>query len=600
MADDFKVLSDRLHSLARPNMYIGSVVCEQQSGIIDYKFTTTNVVPGLIKIIEEIIQNSIDESIRTDFKFANKIDVNIGSDLDGTFISVEDNGRGIPQDMIDGKPRAVHAWTSLRAGSNFDDSKRVGVGSNGVGSSLTNIFSTEFKGITSDGKQTITVHCTNNMEHVKYNTVKGGKQGTKVTFYPDMTRFNLLEFDYAHEDVIKDRLTNFAILFPAITFSFNGTQIKFKNLKQIAKNFHEDSVTFSTDNIQMVFAPSGKDEEFRLLSYVNGIYIKNGGAHVDFVMNKVIETLRAHVLKKHKISVLPTQIKQHLLFASWMTGFPSLFFDSQSKERVTNSVAEVSKFLSEIDFDKISKQILGTPAIIDPMIQSILYKKELEERRELAKKQKAATKVRITNHIAATDQNPENRMLLLCEGLSAINSLIKVRNPKTTGGYSLKGKPLNVSGMRAIDIMKNKEIFEILSIIGLEIGKPATDLNYGKIVVFSDRDLDGAHIFGLLLNLFSLWPDLFREKRIYRMLSPLYVCNKGKQKKKFFSKAEFDAFDSTGWEVNYQKGLGSMSEEDYAECVNDAIVELITLDDLQKLDMAFGDDAAKRKEWMMQ
>jgi len=472
---EFKVLTDREHVLVRAQMYVGSVTPESQSGIINYEYTTKVITPALIKIVEEIIQNSIEEHIKSDQKFSTKIDVKIGSDLDGTFVVVEDNGRGIPQDIIDGKPRAVHAWTSLRAGTNFDDSTRIGASANGVGSVLTAIMSTQFIGTTSDGCNGITIRCSENMSNVSYTQYKTTHRGTKVTFYPDLTRFGVMEFDADHISVIEDRLTNWAIQYPTISFSINGTQIKIKNLRQIGKNFHTDSVIFSTNNIQMVFAPSGKDEEFRLLSYVNGIYIKNGGSHIDYVLNKVVEHLRAHIAKKHKINVLPTQIKQHILFASWMTGFKSLFFDSQSKERVTNSVADVAKFFADVDFDKISKQILNTPAIIDPMIQSILYKKELEERRELAKKQKAVSKQRIVNHIVATDPNPENRMLLICEGLSAINSLIKVRNPKTTGGLPIRGKPMNVYGMKPVEIMKNKEISEIMAVIGLEFGKPISE-----------------------------------------------------------------------------------------------------------------------------
>ena len=181
--------------------------------------------------------------------------------------------------------------------------------------------------------------------------------------------------------------------------------------------------------------------------------------------------------------MLPNQIRQHLLFASWIRNFPSPKFDSQAKERITNSTGEISGVLGNLDYEKIAKQILNTPEIIDPMIAAILYKKELADRAALAKKQKGAAKVRVVNHIAATDPNPENRMCLLAEGLSAIGALIKVRNPKTTGGYPLRGKPLNVRGMKPLDIVKNKEMFELMSILGLEIGKPAAELDLYEVVL---------------------------------------------------------------------------------------------------------------------
>ena len=141
--------------------------------------------------------------------------------------------------------------------------------------------------------------------------------------------------------------------------------------------------------------------------------------------------------------------------------------------------------------------------------------------------------------------------------------------------------------MKPIDIMKNKEIVELLSVIGLEIGKPAINLNYGRICVFTDRDLDGEHIFALMLNLFSLWPELFEQGRIFRMISPLYYCTKGKQVKSFYDKESFDAFDSKSWVVEYFKGLGSMPEDVYSDCVNNPQLEMIVADDMNKLEMAF-------------
>lgn len=597
--DDFKVLTDREHVLQRSNVYIGSTTCEPTSGIINYTYQTKNIVPALIKCVEEIFQNSIDEYIRTDGKFAKNISIGIIDTLDGTEVTVSDDGRGIPLDTIENSYRPVLAWTQLRAGSNFDDTKRVGAGTNGMGAALVNIFSKSFVGKTCDGKNLLTLKCSDNMVNISHSITKNSVRGTSVTFIPDLIRFGLLEFDQHHVDIIRDRITNLAILYPGISFTFNSEKIAFKNLKQVAKNFSNYALSYEEDKIGLVFSSSGSEEEFRCLSYINGIYIKNGGTHVDFITNKVIENLREHVKKKHKIEVLPNQIRQHILFASWVSGFPALRFDSQSKERVTNSISEVSAYFNNIDFDKISKHILNTPEIIDPIISAILYKKEMADKLALAKKQKSVSKLRIVNHIAATDPNPENRMLLICEGNSAIGPLISVRDAKKIGGYPLKGKPLNVRGMKHIDIMKTKEIVELLAILGLELGKPATDLNYGKICVFSDRDLDGEHIFGLLLNLFSLWPELFEQKRIYRMLSPLYYCTKGKQTKSFYSKQEFELENMSGWVVEYFKGLGSMPESVYYDCVNNPKLELIIGDDLEKLEMAFGPDANLRKTWMI-
>lgn len=602
--EQFKVLDDRSHVLLRPSMYLGSIQCEPTSGIINYKYQSKQIVPALIKMVEEPLQNAIDEHIRTSGKFAKNISVTITDTLEGPEVTISDDGRGIPTEQINDSFRPVLAWTSLRAGSNFDDSNRVGAGQNGVGVSLTNIFSKQFTGKTCDSVNEMIVRCFNNMEKIEFTHRKcTSPRGTSVKFIPDLARFGLLEFDLDHSEIIEDRIRNLAIMYPTINFTFNSSKISFKNLKQISKNFAEYAVSFETDNISLVFSSSGDQEEFRCLSYVNGIYVKNGGSHVDLILLKVIENLREHVKKKFKIEVLPNQIKQHLLFASWMSGWPALRFDSQSKERVTNSFGEcVAYFNDKIDYDKISKQILNTPEIIDPIISAILHKKELADRLALAKKQKSTAKLRIVNHIAATDPNPENRILYIVEGLSACGAHLSVRNKLTDGGYPLKGKVMNVRGMKPIDIIKNKEISELLSIIGLEFGSPPIDLNYGTIAIFTDADTDGSHIASLLLNLFSNWPDLFKEGRIVIATAPLYSCVKGKDVKIFYTKEEFDKFNSKGYDVSYLKGLGSMSKEMYKQCLASPRFIKVKIEsdaDLDKLEMAFGDDSSKRKDWMM-
>jgi DNA topoisomerase-2 len=599
MTEEFKELNDREHVLLRPGVYIGSCVPEPYTGIINYKVETKTVTPGLLKIISEIIDNATDEYIRTNGAFANKIDVSVEATLSGVQVTVSDNGRGIPQDLVNGKPKPVLAWTALRAGSNFDDSKRVGAGTNGMGSALTNIFSIEFIGTTSDGKNTLEVVCRDNMQEINFSKKKSKAQGTTVSFVPDLARFGLNDFTKDHEDMLLDRLRNLAITYRDISYTFNSRPIKTSSVKEIAANFHPSAISFDFDNVLFVFSPLGNQDPYTL-SCANGIRVSQGGSHVDFVMNKVVESIRVFIKKKHKIDVMPAAIKSNILFASWIRNFPALKFDSQSKERVTNSVAEVSTFFKDIDFDKIAKKLIDTPAIIDPIIQAILYKKELEEMKELAKKAKAGKKKVVINHIAATDPNPEKRMLLLCEGLSAISALINVRNASTIGGYPLKGKVMNINGMRPIEIMKNVEIEELLSIVGLTIGEPAKKLNYGKIGIFTDSDTDGSHIFCLLLNLFSLWPELFKEKRIYRLKAPLFHCKKGKTDKFFYTYEEYAEFDTTGYTVSYYKGLGSMPEDVYAKVVNDPYLECVTEFDPKILEMAFGDDADGRKEWMME
>lgn len=483
---DFKVLSDRDHALARSGVYIGSVIEEPISGIINFTYQTKSVVPGLVKCVEEIYQNCIDHHIKTGFKHAQNISVDIRHTVEGAEVTVKDDGLGIPCTQIDGQYIPVIAWTTLRAGSNFDDANRVGAGTNGMGAALVAIFSNQFIGTTDDGTKRVCVACTDNMGRVEHLVSKSrGVTGTQVQFYPDLTRFGLTEFTQDHVDVIKDRLTNLAVMYPTITFSFNGEVIKFKNIKQVAKNFSDDAIAYSDDRVALVFASSGADEEFRCLSYLNGIYIKNGGTHVDYVMSRVVDSIREAIQKKHKIPVLPNQIKQHLLFASWISGFNAPKFDSQVKERLTNTHAEVGTVLGSIDFEKIAKQILNTPSIVDPMIQAILYKKELADKLALQKLQKEQSKTnlrKITKFTDATCRDREDAMLFIVEGDSAKNSVLSART-ETVGCYPLKGKMINAMDATTKELMANAEFVDLMAVTGLKIGEPIEKIDLYEVVI---------------------------------------------------------------------------------------------------------------------
>ena len=148
MKNDFKVLSEREHVLQKPGMYVGSLEVEEQRGIIDFKYRPVSINPALIKIVEEILQNSVDEHIRTNGEFATKIVIAIENHpIEGTSVTISDNGRGIPIEKIGEEYRPVLAWSSLRAGSNFgDDSNRITSGTHGLG--LSSCFSVSMEQMT--------------------------------------------------------------------------------------------------------------------------------------------------------------------------------------------------------------------------------------------------------------------------------------------------------------------------------------------------------------------------------------------------------------------------------------------------------------------
>ena len=415
--DKFKVMDDREYMLHRPEIFIGSMSESDHYGIYNFGYHKKTYTPALVKIIEEILDNSVDEAIRTEFKYANEINVTITDDfLKGWTVMVTDNGRGIPVVEHDGKYQAELAWTRPRAGSNFNDDGRVTIGRNGVGSACTNYFSTEFIGVSCDGKTAVQVITKDNCATIDTTTYKSKVNGTSVTFVPDLAKFNVKCISDDILNIIEDRLMNLAICYPDVTFKFNDKKMTFKNTAQLARSFNENALSFDDTYFNLVVSPSGDDEEFRHLSYFNGIAIKNGGNHIDYFINGLCNELLPMIKRKWKIEVLPNQIKQHLLLAIWIRNFPNPKFDSQSKERITNTIGELKSFMN-LDFTKIAKKIMLNETIIMPAIESILRKKEAIDKRTATNALKKTQKKKIVNHIAAASNKTEEKILFLGEGL---------------------------------------------------------------------------------------------------------------------------------------------------------------------------------------
>jgi DNA gyrase/topoisomerase IV subunit B len=621
---NFKILTDAEHMLARPGMYIGSTTLEPQTGVFDYEYKELNVVPGLLKIINEIIDNSVDEFIRTDGKYANKIDVTIDlNPLEPVSISVQDNGRGLPMGMAGDVPIPVAAWTKARSGVNFTDT-RTTIGMNGVGSFATAVFSTWFEGRTCDGKKSMTVTASSNCSRVDYTNprVSKGSNGTTVKFYPDLQRFSVMEFSNDHIVAIKDRLQNLAICFPGIAFSFNGVAIKYKNLKEIAEKFDCDSkhtftATKSDRSVAIVIGSNLKgsacEDSFVAHSYVNGLNTRLGGTHVDYMMNQIIECLRPILKKKYKFDVSPNQIRQHLFLGAWISGVENLKFDSQTKERVTNTYAEISKFFSDIDLSKFVAKIAADESIIMPIVESQLRKAEAALAAELRKKNKDADKAnfrKITKFTDASEKIRQKCMLFVTEGDSANSSILSARTPQI-GSYPLRGKPLNALGTETKAILANEEITNFFAITGLKIGvkvNSINDLRFGKIVICTDADADGAHISGLLMaTLYRFWPELFDMGVIHRFNTPI-AKSLGKTEKFFYKLSEFQEFCSKNPNVKtrYLKGLGSSSAKDFEHYFNEIDKNLMPIsidskEDLNVINLVFGkeqDSSDRRKDWL--
>jgi len=602
--NDIKVLSEVEHVLLRPGMYVGDTTLGshdkwvmKDGSIVKEK---VKIVPAFLKLFDEIVSNSIDEGFRTDFKFANEIKIYVE---DNGKITVIDNGRGIPVvDIPDlGKTQAELAFTNLRAGANFEDDGHVSIGTHGLGSTLVNILSKKFIAHTDDGKKHFRLHCGHNLSEIDTEITKTkGVVGTNVSFFPDFEKLGMKAIDNDHKNLIEKRVYDLAVCFPKIRFKFNGRVVQASTFKQYLKKIGDHFVELETSKFKVAVLPA---ETYEHISFINGIDTFGGGVHNDIVSNDISWTLKEAIKKKHRIAVRASDIKNHLCFVTITNSVGDPKFDSQTKERLTNNANDIKPIFDGILDEKFINRILRNDELIQPIIETLLLKKQLADARALKKANKGMKKKKVASHISASSKYPEDKILFITEGQSAISNLINVRDTETQGGFPLRGKVRNVRELKPTEIMKNKELSELMSIIGLELGEPAEDLNYGTIGILADADFDGFSIAALLVNFFSNWKELFEDGRILLIKSPIVIAKKGKEVKRFYDLEDYakESLDNS-WSIEYNKGLGSLSVEEYDLMINDPMTEVINYDgegDIS-LETAFGKNPLPRKQWLMQ
>ena len=277
------------------------------------------------------------------------------------------------------------------------------------------------------------------MSEIKAGKVSksSGKAGVRVYCEPDLKRFGLEAIDEVHKNLIYQRIINLAISYPKIKFSFNKEKISV-NEKKLSSMFSDDCIVESSENFTVCIFPNESDE-FKFYTYVNGIDIRKGGTHIDYIAYELTSRVRDKLIKKYK-NIKPADIKNKISLVVFFTNFANPEFDSQTKESLSNSQGDISKHLDgKLDFDKLAKQILKNEAIIGPVIDMFKLKEELKARQELKGIKKA--KVKSDKYFPGIGKK---KYLFLVEGLSAGGGLMKCFGRDEKFFYCLKGLVLNV------------------------------------------------------------------------------------------------------------------------------------------------------------
>jgi len=638
---DVQQKTDKQHILDNPDTYIGSVesidsdmwiMSEDNQKIVEKNI---NYIPGLFKLFDEGIVNCRDHVVRMKTKVDSKVEnalpvthIDITIEDDGSITMIND-GNGIDVAQKDGVWIPELVFGHLRTSTNYNkDEKKIVGGKNGFGFKLVLIWSSYGRIETVDhirGLKYIQEYKNNLDEICKPSVTKcKNKPYTKITFRPDFSRLGINGLTSDMVSLLKKRVYDIgAITDKNIKVKYNNDLLPVKCFEQYINMYIGDK----TGAPRVYEAPDGTEgrweyavaltptSEFVQISFVNGIHTSKGGKHVEYILNQIIRKLVDFIEKKKKTKVNPNSIKEQLiLFLRCDIENPA--FDSQTKDYMNTPS---SKFGSKCEVSEKFIEKVAKMGVMDAALQLTEVKESKAAKKTDGTKSKSVRGIpKLTDANWAGTEKSNDCMLILCEGDSAkagILSGLSSDDRNNVGVYPLKGKLLNVRGEPLKKIADNKEITEIKQILGLVTGKKYINLEdvnknlrYGKVLFMTDQDLDGSHIKGLGINLFSCeWPTLAEIPGfIGFMNTPILKAKKGSNKLNFYSEGEFEEWkeqnDTKGWDIKYYKGLGTSTGKEFREYFeNKKIVEFqfSGKDSDDAIDMVFNKKRADdRKDWL--
>ena len=543
MDRDIQQLSERDHILTRPGMYIGSTSTEAiesyfyNSESETIEFRQLNLSIGLLKIVNEILDNSVDELV---LRGERKKSISIL--VDEQHIEIQDSGQGIASNKINDEWAPVVAFCRARSGSNFSDNNRQTIGMNGVGAFASNVFSKYFYVKTTNKNKTLEITCENSLSKLETNYYeKNEKSGTHVKMYPDFSLFEPESFDREHREALFTRVLFLALSFPDIKFTWNEQVVDATNSEWFGRPLY---IWNQSKDISIRFYSNPNDDPW-FFSTVNGlIQDTNAGSLAEYVNDKICKRIH-HKLSRKYDSLKLSEVRAKIKILATFNRFPNANFSSQQKTSLVNPRKEVEAYMNapEQKLQFIANQILKIEEIVEPIIQ--LYRAKILANIQRIPKQKAVSKLP-EKYIRPTNNN---KYLVIVEGDSAKGGLMRILGRKDFGFYPLGGKPLNVITAKPMKISNNKTIKDLIQILAVD--------KYEKILIASDQDVDGMHIRLLLMGFFARFQsEYLKSRRICILNTPIIVqfSKNGKPEKWTYTMSNSNEFVKN---TKYYKGLAS-------------------------------------------
>lgn len=601
----------------RPAMYIGSTSSR-----------------GLHHLVYEVVDNSIDEALAG---YCSDIKVIIHKD---NSITVIDNGRGIPVDMMkkEKKPAVEVIMTVLHAGGKFGDGGyKVSGGLHGVGVTCVNALSEHMEVEVRRGGKCYGIEFKQGKTSKKlYEKGDCETTGTTVHFKPDATIFTETEYSY---DTLRLRIRELAFLNKGITISLTDERAEDKS-----ETFH-----FAGGIIEYVeFMDKDKDKinpkpiyldgeknavivevamqycdtySENIFTYVNNINTEEGGTHLSGFRKALTRTINAYarktnMLKENEDALSGDDVREGLT-AVLSLKVQNPQFESQTKIKLGNS--EVMPIVDNLVGDTLAEFMEENPQVAKKLVEKaiIAARARLAARkaRELTRRKNAMDLGGLPGKLAdCKSRNVEDTEIYLVEGDSAGGSAKQGRNSDFQAILPLRGKILNVEKARLDKVLSSEEIRNMITAFGCGIGD---DFNldkarYGKIIIMTDADVDGAHIRTLLLTFFYRYMQpLIKEGHVFIAQPPLYLIRKN-QKQHYYAYSDEELqqiLDEVGRDTNpyvqRYKGLGEMNPGQLWETTMDPAARTILqvhLEDAAEADRIFsilmGDKVEPRRQFI--
>lgn len=581
------------------------------------------------QLLVEIFSNAVDEF---NAGHGNQIDVSINKDI----VTVQDYGQGFIPNSVreDGKTILEAAFSVLNTSGKYKEDgsyEGTSLGSFGIGSKITTFLSHWL---------TVETHRDNKYEKVTFNEgvfknrVVGPwkeESGTIVTWQPSEEFFINTEVEISK---IQTLFKTISCLCPGLTINLDNNGKKEVYQSQHGLNDLVDDAVKDKEIIANRLNIDFSQEKFKLnlvMTYTSNYsstiipYVNTGltdtGAHITQLKTSLTREMNKFFREKNWLKEKDENLTgddiQEGMYIVFNYTAPSVSYDAQVKSRITaiDTKPETSAFVTALQnwLAANEKDIKG---IADKALNARKAREAAKKARDIArngKKKEKGLKAKMqlsSKFIDCVSKKPEERNLLLVEGLSAGSSAVEARNAKTDCIYMLRGKIISPLKTSVDKILANQEMSDIIRVIGAGFGNDfdVSKMNFDKIVMTTDADSDGADIELLLITFFFTYMRPLVEKgKLYRAVTPLYIIRTGKEELYFYTEEEMENYrashSSSGYEVLRAKGLGELNATDlHKVCFEKQRFKRITISDAEEtkrlLDVLEGQAVMPRKQFI--